>query len=115
MTALARASKDQLGNKKSSLHQNEEETNLSSTEGSKLVARKLNDLGVDLNLTPYDEEDNFLGKLLPVSHKTIQPVHVICPASMVCRTATCKARSLVQATVRDKTFQMFVEVGLFLE
>jgi hypothetical protein len=98
MTALARALKDQLGNNKSSLYQNGEETNLSSTDGSKLVARKLNDLAIDLNLTPYDEEDNYIGKLLPVSHKTIQPVHVICPSSMVCGTATCKARSLVQAT-----------------
>ena len=77
MTALARALKDQLGHEKSSLYQNGEERNLSSTERSKLVAGKLNDLAVDLNLTPYDDEDNYTGKLLPISHKAIQPVHVI--------------------------------------
>jgi len=98
MTALARALKDQLGHEEGSLYHNEEGGNLSSTEKSKLVARKLNDLAVDLNLTPYDEEDDYTGKLLPISHKAIQPVHVICPSSMVCGTATCKARSLVQAT-----------------
>jgi len=98
MTALARALKDQLGHEKSSLYQNGEGGNLFSTERSKLVAKKLNDLAVDLNLTPYDEENNYTGKLLPISHKTIQPVHAICPSSMVCGTATCKARSLVQAT-----------------
>jgi hypothetical protein len=98
MTALARALTDQLGDCKRSLYQNGEEGNLSSTERSKLVARKLNDLAIDLNLTPYDEEDNYTGKLLPVSNKAIQPVHVICPTSMICGTATCVARSLVQAT-----------------
>ena len=98
MIALARALKDQLGDEKSSLYQNGEDKNLSSTEKSKLVARKLNDLAVDLNLTPYDEEDNYKGKLLPISQKAIQPVHVICPSSMVCGTVTCQARSLVQTT-----------------
>ena len=98
MTALARALKDQLGHEKSFLYQNREDKNLSSTERSKLVARKLNDLAVDLNLTPYDDEDNYTGKLLPISHKAIQPVYAICPSSMVCGTATCEARSLVQNT-----------------
>jgi hypothetical protein len=98
MTALARALTDQLGDCKRSLYQNGEEGNLSSTERSKLVARKLNDLAIDLNLTLYNEEDNYTEKLLPVSNKAIQPVHVICPTSMVCETATCVARSLVQAT-----------------
>ena len=87
-----------MGHEKSFLYQNGEEGNLSSTKRSKLVAGKLNDLAVDLNLTPYDDEDNYTGKLLPISHKAIQPVHVICPSSMVCGTATCKARSLVQNT-----------------
>ena len=64
MTALARALTDQLGDHKSSLYQNREDENLSPTERSKLVARKLNDLAIDLNLTPYDEEDNYTGKFL---------------------------------------------------
>ena len=49
-----------------------------------------------LNLTLYDDENNYTRKLLPIFHKGIQPVHVICPSSMVCGTAICKARSLVQ-------------------
>jgi len=98
MTALARALKDQLGHNKGSLYKDGEGSNLSSKDRSKLVARKLNDLAVNLNLTPYDDENHYIGKLLPVSQKAIQPVHVICPTSMVCGTATCKARSLVQAT-----------------
>jgi hypothetical protein len=98
MTALARALKDQLGNDRSSLYQDGERDNLSSKDSSKLVARKLNDLAINLNLTPYDDENHYIGKLLPVSQKAIQPVHVICSTSMVCGTATCKARSLVQAT-----------------
>ena len=55
-------------------------------------------MAVNLNLTPYDEQDAYMGKILPISHKDIQPVHMICPGSLVCETATCRPRSLVQAT-----------------
>jgi hypothetical protein len=62
------------------------------------IAGKVTDVAVNLNLTPYDDQDDYMGKLLPVSHKAIQPVHIICPRSLVCGTATCRPRSLVQAT-----------------
>ena len=84
--------KDQLGHEKSSLYQNRKKGNLSSTEKSKLVAGKPNDLAIDLNLALYDDENNYTGKLLPISHEAIQPVHVICPSSMVYGTATCNVK-----------------------
>ena len=100
--ALANALTEKLGHRKSSLYHDGEADNLSSTEKSKLVAAKLNDLAIDLNLTPYNDQDQYIGKLLPISSKSIQPAHVICPTSIVCGTATCNARSLVQdARKRD--------------
>ena len=61
-----------------------------------LLQKKLDDLAVGLNLTPYDDQGAYTGKLFPVSLKVIEPVHMICPASLVCGTASCKPRSLVQ-------------------
>jgi hypothetical protein len=98
MTALAKALIQKLGDTKSSLYFDGEENNLTPKDDAKLVARKLNDLAVNLNLTPYDDQGAYIGKLLPISLKAIQPIHMICPGSLVCGTATCKPRSLVQAT-----------------
>ena len=41
-------------------------------------------MAVNLDLTPYDEQDAYMGKLLPISHKAIQSVHMMCPGSLVC-------------------------------
>ena len=98
LIALARALIDQLGSRASSLYDDEEEDNLTPHDKVKLIAGKLNDMAVNLNLTPYDDQDAYIGKLLPISHRAIQPVHMICPGSLVCGTATCRPRSLVQAT-----------------
>jgi hypothetical protein len=98
MIALARAVMDNLGHTKYSLHHHGEGDNLEPRDEAKLVARKLDDFAVNLNLTPYDDQGSYVGKLLPTSLKTIQPIHIICPGSLVCGTATCKPRSLVQAT-----------------
>ena len=98
LIALSRALIDRLGSTASSLYDDEEEYTLTQHDKVKLVARKLNDMAVNLNLTPYDDQDGYMGKLLPISHKAIQPVHMICPESLVCGTATCKPRSLVQDT-----------------
>ena len=98
MTALAKALIQKLGDTKSSLYFDGEENNLTPKDDAKLVARKLNDLAVNLNLTPYDDQGAYIGKLLPISLKAIQPIHMICSGSLVCGTATCKPRSLVQAT-----------------
>ncbi len=97
MIALAKALIEQLGQRKDSLHYDGEGVDLNSQEEAKLIATKLNDLAIDINLTPYDDKNGYRGKLLPVSLKTIQPVHIICPSSLVCGTVTCHPRSLVQA------------------
>jgi len=44
-------------------------------------------MAVNLNITPYDDQDAYMGKLLPITHKAIQPVHMICPELLVCGTA----------------------------
>ena len=80
------------------LYDDEEEDDLTPHDKVKLVAEKLNNMAINLNLTSYDEQDTYMGKLLPISHKAIQPVHMICPGSLVRGTATCRPRSLVQAT-----------------
>lgn len=102
MTALAKALTEKLGHERHSLYHDGEGDNLPSNDKAKLVAAKLDNLAVNLNLTPYDEENNYTGKLLPVSLKAIEPVHMICPIAIVCGTSTCKARSLVQYT-RDSS------------
>jgi hypothetical protein len=98
MIALAKELMDKLGDTKSSLHHNEDGDNLTPEDEANLVATKLDALAINLNLTPYDDKDAYAGKLLPTSLKAIQPVHIICPGSLVCVTATCIPRSLVQAT-----------------
>jgi hypothetical protein len=98
MIALAKALTRKLRDEKNSLYHGEEGENLSPADESKLIANKLNNLAVNLKLTPYDDQGAYVGKLLPISLKAIQPIHIICPASIVCGTATCRPRSLVQAT-----------------
>ena len=97
LIALSRALINQLGSTASSLYDDEEQDNSTLHDKVKLVAGKLNDMAVNLNLTPYDDQDAYMGKLLPISHRAIQPVHMICPGSLVCGTAACRPRSLVQA------------------
>lgn len=47
---------------------------------------RLDALAKLLGLHPYDNNGEFQGKLNPVSHKTIQPVHVLCPIAIECET-----------------------------
>ena len=58
----------------------------------------LDGLAEVLKLTPFDEDEEFTGKLQSVSHEDIQPIHVICPDAVVCLSAQCKPRSLLQST-----------------
>ncbi|KAF8814187.1 hypothetical protein BYT27DRAFT_7082759 [Phlegmacium glaucopus] len=62
------------------------------------LAVMLDGLAKVLKLTPFNEDEEFTGKLQPVSHEYIQPVHVICPDAVVCLSAQCKPCSLIQAT-----------------
>jgi hypothetical protein len=96
MIALAKALIKKLEYANNSLYHDGEEDNLSSNDKSKLAAAKLNDLAINLKLSLYNDKNQYIGKLLPVSLKGIQLAHMICPTSIVCRTATCNARSLVQ-------------------
>ncbi len=98
MIALAKALAKRLGQKKDFLYHDGEGADLHPQDEAKLIATKLNSLAIDLNLTPYNDQEAYTGKLLPVSFKSIQPVHIICPFSLVCGTATCQPRSLVQST-----------------
>lgn len=62
------------------------------------VAMKLDAMAKLLGLEPYNKARKYTGKLKPVSHKAIQPVHIICPDAVVCKTVSCKPRSLVMTT-----------------
>jgi hypothetical protein len=62
------------------------------------VAIKLDGFAKLLKLHPYDEAGKFTGRIASVSHRDINPVHVICPDAVVCETMTCKPRSLIMTT-----------------
>ncbi|KAF8966836.1 hypothetical protein BDZ97DRAFT_1639961, partial [Flammula alnicola] len=62
------------------------------------LSTKLDAFAKLLNLTPYDDENNFKTKLLPVSYDAIQAVQTLCPDSMFCMNAQCDPRALLQAT-----------------
>ena len=62
------------------------------------LALMLDELARALKLTPFGDDEEFTGKLQPVSHESVQPVHVICPDAVVCLSAQCKPRSLLQST-----------------
>ena len=62
------------------------------------IGLRLDALAKLLSLNPYDGNGQFQQKLKQVSHKSIQPIHVICPESYECETLDCKSRSLLQST-----------------
>ena len=62
------------------------------------IGLKLDALAKLLCLNPYDDNGQFQHKLNPVSHKSIQSIHIICPDSYECETLDCKSRSLLQIT-----------------
>ena len=62
------------------------------------LSLKLDSLAKLLHLHPFDSDEQFQGKLEPISHKSIQPVHILCPNTMECQTLACKSQSLHQIT-----------------
>ena len=116
---LARAIQSKLGPRTEELHRMQDvsremsEAQVLTVTGTKLVA-----LAQILQFYPLDDDENFLGKLKPVSQKSVQPVYVICPMSVQCMTSTCNPRSLLQATkTRDipkvtliKNFNIYEDV-----
>ena len=69
------------------------------------VAKKLDSFAKFLKLHPFNNAGHFTGKLNPISHKDIQPVHIICPDAVVCETKACKPCSLpMSSKIRDIPF-----------
>jgi len=54
------------------------------------IATKLDALAKLLNLNPYNDNGQFQQKLKPVPHKSINPIHIICPNSYECETLNCQ-------------------------
>lgn len=66
------------------------------------VAITLDRLAKFLGLCPYNKSGKFTGKMKTISNKEIEPIHVICPDSVVCETMECKPHSLTMTTkIRD--------------
>jgi len=61
------------------------------------LAIKLDNLAEILRLTPY-RNGQLKSKLGNISRKAIEPIHMICPATMTCTTSTCKPQHLEQVT-----------------
>ncbi|KAF8233224.1 hypothetical protein L208DRAFT_1073134, partial [Tricholoma matsutake] len=59
---------------------------------------KLDSLAKLLHLHPYNANEQYQGKLQPISNKSIQPALAICPNAMECQTLACKSCSLHQIT-----------------
>ena len=52
-----------------------------------------------LKLLPYTKLNQFKSNhVQPISHDQIKPVHLLCPSTFTCTTATCNPRSLLQST-----------------
>jgi hypothetical protein len=53
------------------------------------IGEKLDGLAKLFKLYPYNEHGQFYSKLKPISHKSIQAMHVLCPNAIICETVTC--------------------------
>jgi len=96
---LARALKKQVDeNQKRPLKMKDVNKEMNKEEEIVALSLKLDSLTRVLHLHPYNSKGNFQGKLQPISHKLIQPVHVICPNALECPTVGCKSRSIHQIT-----------------
>ena len=99
MKGLARAIKRSVDqNQKKPLKMKNVAKEMDEEQEITAFSHKLDVLAKLLDLHPYDEYGQLEDKLQPVSHKLIQPVHVLCPNSMECETANCNSRSLLQST-----------------
>ena len=69
---------------------------------NKLLGGKVHAMAQKLKLLPYTKSNHFKpGRVQPISHNKIKPVHLLCPRTFTCTTATCNPRSLLQLT-RDR-------------
>jgi hypothetical protein len=96
---LACAVKENIGqNQKKPLKMKNINQNANEEEVITALSIKLDGLSKLLGLSAYDQHGHLQGKLKPISHKSILPVHVICPIAMECETAACNSWSLHQIT-----------------
>lgn len=63
---------------------------LSDQQKHKTIAEKLVNFTDSLSLNPYNENGHFSALLQPVSHYSIQPIHVITPNTSTCITPSCQ-------------------------
>jgi len=68
---------------------------LSDQQKHKTIAEKLVNFTDSLSLNPYNENGHFSALLQPVSHYSIQPIHVITPNTSTCITPSCQPRALL--------------------
>ena len=70
---------------------------------NKFLGDKVHAMAQKLKLLPYTKSNQFKsGRVQPISHSKIKPVHLLCPTTFTCTTATCNPRSLLQSTkIRD--------------
>ena len=80
------------------LHEDDLTDEMENEQITVAVAMKLDAMAKLLNFSPYNNAGKFTGKMKPVSHKGIEPIHIICPNAVVCKTATCHPHSLVMTT-----------------
>lgn len=103
INSLARALKKKIdGHQNKPLKMKNVEKGISGEQEIAALSLRLDSLAKLLHLHPYDSNEKFEGKLQPISHKSIQPVYIICPNTMECQTLACNSRSLLQNTaIRD--------------
>jgi hypothetical protein len=66
---------------------------------NKVLGVKVDAIAQKLKLLPYTKSNKFKSdRVLPISHEKIKPVHLLCPSTFTCTTATCNPRSLLQFT-----------------
>jgi len=62
-----------------------------------------------LKLHPYNQHGVFQRKLSPISEQSIEPIQVICPASMECETRNCNSCAILKTRTRDTSTVTFIK------
>jgi hypothetical protein len=66
---------------------------------NKILGVKVDAMAQKLKLLPHTKSNQFKSnRILPISHEKIKPVHLLCPSTFTCTTATCNPHSLLQFT-----------------
>src|SRR5271168_1163940 len=66
---------------------------------NKILSVKVDAKAQKLKLLPFTKSNQFKSnRVLPISQEKIKPVHLLCPSSFTCTTASCNPRSLLQFT-----------------